>query len=138
MTSHILINVSDEDKSRILEVLDHFPEVNGRSLTFKHDPDQFHPGVYDPLTLTISYRDELPEFQTLGHEVMHAVQHLNHDLPATDRATDLFTLARGELFTDDPGSYLEVPGRSEWALEGDRSVFDRIRPHLHPLAVQAL
>ena len=131
------ISASEEAMSRIIEVLEHFPELDGRPIRFKHDPDLVPMGTYDPFTRMVIYREELPSYQTLGHEVMHAVQHLNHDLPATDRATDLFTFARGEFFTDDPGSYLAIPGRGELA-DGDSSVFDRIRPHLHPLAVRAL
>lgn len=130
--------VDVEALNRFLKVLEYFPELDGRHHTLLHDPDLVPLGTYDPLNRMVIYRENLPTYQTLGHEVMHAVQHQDHDLPATDRATDLFTFARGELFTDDPGSYLEIPGRSKWALEEDRSEFDRIRGHLHPLAVQAL
>lgn len=130
------ISASEEALGRILEVFEYFPELDGRPIRFMHDPNLVPLATYDPFTRMVIYREELPTYQTLGHEVMHALQHQDHDLPATDRATDLFTFARGEIFTDDPGSYLDIPGRTEWAIKDDKSVYNRIRPH--PLAKQAL
>lgn len=74
-----------------------------------------------------------PTYWTLAHELMHLAQFNAKGIPGTERATDIYALARlpPELIDDSP-SYLDVP-------KGPRKTW--IREHAkiaHKLALEAL
>ena len=74
-----------------------------------------------------------PTYWTLAHELMHLAQFNTKDIPAGERACDLYALARlPPRFVDDSPSYLVIPGRirKSWN-EGHAKV-------AHRLAVRAL
>lgn len=59
-------------------------------------------------TYNIGYNPKTPlYYSVLGHELMHFAQ-LYSKIPHGEKACDVFSIARSELFTDYPPSYLSL------------------------------
>jgi hypothetical protein len=74
-----------------------------------------------------------PTYWTLAHELMHLAQFNANGIPGTERATDIYALARlPPEFIDDYPSYLATPKgpRKRWTLEHARIA--------HEVALEAL
>jgi hypothetical protein len=74
-----------------------------------------------------------PTYWTLGHELMHLAQFNAKRIPATERATDIYALARlHPKFIDESPSYLV-------ALKGPSKTWTREHAKIaHKLALEAL
>ena len=117
----------------IARSLPHFPELNGRTITVGYT--RKHLGSASIIyrggkiaRLIIRFKVRKLTYQTIGHELTHLVQalvrggrpHRNSiDLPKIpygEKPCDIWTLARHELFCDDPPSYIEMPRivREHW------------------------
>jgi hypothetical protein len=117
----------------IARALPHFPELNGKTITLGYT--RRHLGsasiVYRRgriARLIIRLKVRKLTYQTIGHELTHLVQALarrdraNRDstdltkIPHGEKPCDIWTLARHELFCDDPPTYLKMPRimRERW------------------------
>lgn len=134
----VLINITPEQRRRIEKVLAHFPELEDETLVFRRNPDLYPLGRYCMDSRSIVFRKETPTYHTLGHEVVHALHDIRREIPGSERATDLYTFARAELFCDDPGAYLNVPGRMDMFLNKGDERWRIVQPHVHRVAREAL
>jgi hypothetical protein len=117
----------------IARSLPHFPELNGRTITVGYT--RKHLGSASIIyrsgkiaRLIIRFKVRKLTYQTIGHELTHLVQalvrgdhpHRNSiDLPKIpygEKPCDIWTLARHELFCDDPPTYIKMPRivREHW------------------------
>lgn len=104
--------------------LAHFPELHGRAITIgctrKHLGSAsiaYRNG--EILRLVIRLKVRKLTYQTIGHELTHLIQALaresrrpeahHESIPSGEKQCDIWTLARHELFCDDPPSYLRLP-----------------------------
>ena len=117
----------------IARSLPHFPELNGRTITVGYTRKHlgsasiiFRDGKIARLIIRLKVRKLT--YQTIGHELTHLVQALvRRDRPHIDpidlpkipygeKPCDIWTLARHELFCDDPPTYIKMPRimRERW------------------------
>ena len=117
----------------IARSLPHFPELNGKMITLGYT--RRHLGSASIIyrrgriaRLIIRLKVRKLSYQTIGHELTHLVQALAlRDHPPTDsvdlpkipsgeKQCDIWTLARHELFCDDPPTYIKMPRimRERW------------------------
>jgi hypothetical protein len=117
----------------IARALPHFPELNGRTITVGYTRKHlgsasivYRGGKIARLIIRLKVRKLT--YQTIGHELTHLVQallrgdrpHLDSlDLPKIpygEKPCDIWTLARHELFCDDPPTYIKMPRlmRERW------------------------
>jgi hypothetical protein len=117
----------------IARSLAHFPELNGRTITVGYTRKHlgsasiiFRDGKIARLIIRLKVRKLT--YQTIGHELTHLVQALvrrdrphidSNDLPKIpygEKPCDIWTLARHELFCDDPPTYIKMPRvmRERW------------------------
>lgn len=112
--------------------LEEFPELSGRVITVGYTRAHlgsatvaYRRGV--SVQLTIRLRARKVTYQTIGHELTHLVQGLSGGaareapagtakIPSGEKPCDIWTLARHELFCDDPPTYLRLPRviRERW------------------------
>ncbi len=114
--------------------LAHFPELNGITITVGYTRRHlgsasiiYHRGQIAQLIIRLKVRKLT--YQTIGHELTHLVQALARrdrgaptdsvDLPKIpygEKQCDIWTLARHELFCDDPPTYIKMPRimRERW------------------------
>lgn len=135
-------SVRDELSSRLNRLHQYFPEIKLRikvGITRAYDGFVFPPNKGHPPRLLIKIRRtktgvwKYPTYWTLAHELMHLTQFNVKILPATERATDIYALARIPLkFIDEPPSYLTMPKnvRKRWIREHAKVA--------HELALRAL
>ncbi len=110
----------------IESALPHFPELEGKMIvvgyTRKHLGSAtvaYRNGIVSELIIRLKVRKLT--YQTVGHELTHLVQALGHAeptqnrsggltrIPSGEKPCDVWTLARHELFCDDPPTYLRLP-----------------------------
>jgi hypothetical protein len=117
----------------IARALPHFPELNGRIITVGYTRKHlgsasivYRGGKIARLIIRLKVRKLT--YQTIGHELTHLVQALVRgdrphidpvDLPKIpygEKPCDIWTLARHELFCDDPPTYIKMPRimRERW------------------------
>ena len=117
----------------IARSLPYFPELNGRTITVGYTRKHlgsasiiFRDGKIARLIIRLKVRKLT--YQTIGHELTHLVQALvrrdrphidSIDLPKIpygEKPCDIWTLARHELFCDDPPTYIKMPRimRERW------------------------
>jgi hypothetical protein len=117
----------------IARSLPHFPELHGRTITVGYTRKHlgsasiiFRDGKIARLIIRLKVRKLT--YQTIGHELTHLVQALvrrdrphidSIDLPKIpygEKPCDIWTLARHELFCDDPPTYIKMPRvmRERW------------------------
>jgi hypothetical protein len=134
-------SVRKELSSRLNRLHRYFPEMKPRvkvGITRSYDGLAFESnqgfvklmiGVRRTRTGACRY----PTYWTLAHELMHLAQFNAEGIPGTERATDIYALARlPPDFIDDPPSYLVVP-------KGPRKTWTREHAKIaHELALEAL
>jgi hypothetical protein len=117
----------------IARALPHFPELNGQTITVGYTRKHlgsasiiYRGGKIARLIIRLKVRKLT--YQTIGHELTHLVQALvrgdrpyieSIDLPKIpygEKPCDIWTLARHELFCDDPPTYIKMPRimRERW------------------------
>jgi hypothetical protein len=106
--------------------LPHFPELEGRTITVGYTRRHlgsatvaYRNGAISRLIIRLKVRKLT--YQTVGHELTHLVQALAHAepmrnsfgdrtrIPSGEKPCDIWTLARHEVFCDDPPTYLRLP-----------------------------
>jgi hypothetical protein len=113
--------------------LTHFPELNGQIITVGYTRKHlgsatvtYRKGIISGLAIRLKVRKLT--YQTIGHELTHLLQGLAHAarsrarsadperIPSGEKQCDIWTLARHELFCDDPPTYLRLPRvmRESW------------------------
>jgi hypothetical protein len=112
----------------------YFPELQGKTITVGYTRAHLGSAIVayrggGVSRLIVRLRVRKLTFQTVGHELTHLVQglsrgdrrarsSLNSDrIPSGEKQCDIWTLARHELFCDDPPTYLHMPRviREDWA-----------------------
>jgi hypothetical protein len=117
----------------IARALPHFPELNGRMITVGYTRKHlgsaniiYRGGKIARLIIRLKVRNLT--YQTIGHELTHLVQALVRGdrphidpvdlraIPYGEKPCDIWTLARHELFCDDPPTYIKMPRimRERW------------------------
>jgi hypothetical protein len=117
----------------IARSLPHFPELNGRTITVGYTRKHlgsasiiYRRGKIARLIIRLKVRKLT--YQTIGHELTHLVQALVRGdrsridpidltkIPCGEKPCDIWTLARHELFCDDPPTYIKMPRimRERW------------------------
>jgi hypothetical protein len=104
----------------------YFPELKDKCITVGYTRKHLGSAtlVYSAnkdLRLIMRLKVRKLTYQTIGHELTHLVQGLFRDdrnsrssavpgkIPAGEKQCDIWTLARHELFCDDPPTYLRLP-----------------------------
>jgi hypothetical protein len=134
-------SVRKELSSRLNRVHKYFPEMKPRirvgitrsydGLAFQSDEGLVKLMVRIRKTGTGAWK--YPTYWTLGHELMHLAQFNAKEIPGTERATDIYALARlPPEFIDESPSYLVAPRgpRKTWTREHARIA--------HKLALEAV
>jgi hypothetical protein len=134
-------SVRKELSSRLNRVHKYFPEMKPRikvgitrsydGLAFQSDEGFVKLMVRVRKTGTGAWK--YPTYWTLGHELMHLAQFNAKGIPGTERATDIYALARlPPEFIDESPSYLVTPRRPRktWTREHARIA--------HELALEAV
>jgi hypothetical protein len=106
-----------------------FPELQGRAITVGFTRAHLGSAVMSPprarqVRLIIRLKVRKLTYQTIGHELTHLVQGLSlserpalqQRIPSGEAQCDVWTLARHELFCDDPPTYIKIPRiiREQW------------------------
>jgi hypothetical protein len=120
-------------QAMIARSLPHFPELNGSTITLGYTRRHlgsasiiYHRGKIARLIIRLKVRKLT--YQTIGHELTHLVQALARrnrssmdsvdlpEIPSGEKQCDIWTLARHELFCDDPPTYIKMPRimRERW------------------------
>ena len=111
--------------------LSRFPELQGRTITVGLTRRNLGSAVLvrkaSEIKLTIRLNVRKLSYQTIGHEFMHLSQGLARErielrrgrgtkIPSGEKQCDVWTLARSQLFCDDPPTYLRLPkeARENW------------------------
>ena len=117
----------------IARALPHFPELYGKTITVGYTRKHlgsasiiYRGGKITRLIIRLKVRKLT--YQTIGHELTHLVQalvrgdrpHIKSSylpkIPSGEKPCDIWTLARHELFCDDPPTYIKMPRilRERW------------------------
>jgi len=127
--------VRKELSSRLNKLHQYFPEIRPRvkvGMTRSYDGLAFQSNE-GSVKLMIGVRRtrtgawEYPTHWTLAHELMHLAQFNAKGIPSTERATDIYALARlPPKFIDESPSYLVVPkgARKTWTREHGKIAHD--------------
>ena len=103
--------------------LSYFPELQGKTITVGFSRVHLGSAVMSRKRdsapqLVIRLRVRNLTYQTIGHELTHLVQGLSlgnqpasayERIPSGETQCDIWTLARHELFCDDPPTYIKLP-----------------------------
>jgi len=103
--------------------LSYFPELQGKIITVGFSRVHLGSAVMSRKRdsapqLVIRLRVRNLTYQTIGHELTHLVQGLSlgnqpgagyERIPSGETQCDIWTLARHELFCDDPPTYIKLP-----------------------------
>jgi hypothetical protein len=116
-------------RAMIKRSLSYFPELQGKRITVGFTRVHLGSAVMtqkrdsDP-RLVIRLKVRNLTYQTIGHELTHLIQGLSlanrsgvHGrIPSGEAQCDIWTLARHELFCDDPPTYIRMPRvmRDHW------------------------
>lgn len=127
----VVEGLSSEGHLRVLEVLEHFPELVGKHLRYRWAPKLLSSRAYVSNGV-LSFVDQTPSYHIIAHETMHIVQGLRVGVPCGERSCDLWTIARADLFNDVPPCYLRTP------VFDTIPMFETVKPVMRPLALQAI
>lgn len=140
-TSDLLCAFED----RLRQVLPFFPEITGEiriGITNSYKGLAAFESYGGIVSKKVSFpplsKKGLPSRYVIGHELMHLSHAQSRDFPGTERATDIFTLARlPSEFLDSPPVYLRIPDdiRRNW-LEPD--VHKVVSSLAHELALKSV
>lgn len=113
--------------------LGHFPELKDSTITIGYTRKHlgsatvvYRKGIISRLIIRLKVRKLT--YQTIGHELTHLIQGLGRGhltaprsadperIPSGETQCDIWTLARGSLFCDDPPTYIKMPRimRERW------------------------
>jgi hypothetical protein len=98
----------DELLRRIAVCLRHFPELDDHKVTVGVTRTAEGITVFEDFTVRFNLRRGVPSHYTIGHELTHLLQALRL-VPQGEVQCDIWTLARGRLFTDELPCYLQMP-----------------------------
>ena len=98
----------DELLVRMAACLRHFPELADRKVTVGVTRAAEGITVFEDFTVRFNLRQGVPSHYTIGHELTHLLQALRL-VPQGEVQCDIWTLARGRLFTDELPCYLQMP-----------------------------
>lgn len=127
----VIEDLSSEGHLRVLEVLDHFPELAGKHLRYRWAPKLLSSRAYVSNDV-LSFAEQTPSYHIIAHETMHVVQGIRLGVPCGERSCDLYTIARHDLFNDSPPCYLRIP------VFDTISMYEIVKPVMRPLAIQAI
>jgi hypothetical protein len=120
-------------QAMIARSLPHFPELSSSTITLGYTRRHlgsasiiYRRGKIARLIIRLKVRKLT--YQTIGHELTHLVQALARrdrsstdsadlpEIPSGEKQCDIWTLARHELFCDDPPTYIKMPRimRERW------------------------
>jgi hypothetical protein len=124
---------------RVIDMLQNalrrFPELEGKKITVGYTSAHLGSALV-PLReeaaskLTIRLKVKKLTYQTIGHELTHLLQGLSkihlkagrrekvEPIPYGEKQCDIWTLARSQLFCDDPPTYIRLPRaiRDNWPV----------------------
>lgn len=111
-------------ETMLREAITQFPELQGESISVGYTKRY---GEADLRRLLIRLNPRKLSYYVIGHELTHLVQGMkdrlgDHAIPKGEIACDIWTIARSDLFLDEPPGYLDV-GRHillNWKLHRDR------------------
>ncbi len=105
----------DELMHRMDVCLRHFPELADHKVTVGVTRVAEGIAVFEDFTVRFNLRRGVPSHYTIGHELTHLLQALRL-VPQGEVQCDIWTLARGRLFTDEQPCYLQLPSpiRRNW------------------------
>ncbi len=102
----------------------HFPELQGESISVGYTKRY---GESDIRRLLIRLNPRRLSYYVIGHELTHLVQGMKDRLgenaiPKGEIACDIWTIARADVFLDEPPGYLDVGRRVllDWKAHRDR------------------
>lgn len=101
--------------ARVERALRHFPELHGNRITVGVTRSADGIAVFEEMTVRFDLRRGGPTYYCIGHELTHLLQALRA-VPMGEVQCDIWTLARGRLFLDEPPCYLPLPPalRRDW------------------------
>ena len=106
------------------ESIKHFPELQGKGVSVGYTTQY---GEADALRLLIRLNPKKLSYYVIGHELTHLLQGMkdrlgDHAVPKGEIACDIWTIARSDLFLDEPPGYLDVGRRVllDWRSHRDR------------------
>lgn len=98
----------DELMQRVDACLCHFPELADRKVTIGITRVAEGITVFEDFTVRFNLRGGVPSHYTIGHELTHLLQALRL-VPHGEVQCDIWTLARGRIFSDEAPCYLHLP-----------------------------
>ena len=111
-------------ETMLREAITHFPELQGESISVGYTKQY---GEADIRRLLIRLNPRKLSYYVIGHELTHLAQGMkgrlgDHAIPKGEIACDIWTIARSDLFLDEPPGYLDVGRRVllDWKLHRDR------------------
>jgi len=111
-------------ETMLQESINHFPELQGESISVGYTKRY---GEADLRRLLIRLNPRKLSYYVIGHEFTHLVQGMKdrlgaHAIPKGEIACDIWTIARSDLFVDEPPGYLDVGRRIllDWNLHRAR------------------
>jgi hypothetical protein len=107
-------------RERVQRALRHFPELHGHQITVGVTRSADGIAVFDDMTVRFNLRRDGPTYYCIGHELTHLLQALKA-VPMGEVQCDIWTLARGPLFLDEPPCYLPLPPALRRAWKRHRS-----------------
>lgn len=123
-TSQMQKVLNDDVERRLERSLAEFPELAGLKITVGRTTSADGTASARSMTIRLNVRRrQLVSYFTIGHELTHLLQSGGLRLvPAGEVQCDVWTLARSELFLDDPPTYLchQLWTRSNWLRHARR------------------
>ena len=111
-------------ETMLRESITHFPELQGESISVGYTERY---GEADIRRLLIRLNPRKLSYYVIGHELTHLAQSMKdrlggNPIPKGEIACDIWTIARSDLFLDEPPGYLDVGRRVllNWKLHRDR------------------
>lgn len=100
---------------RVTRALRYFPELQHSRVTVGVTRCADGIAVFEEMTVRFDLRRGGPTYYCIGHELTHLLQALRA-VPMGEVQCDIWTLARGRLFLDEPPCYLPLPPvlRRDW------------------------
>ncbi|HIA14357.1 MAG TPA: hypothetical protein EYN74_05645 [Nitrospirales bacterium] len=100
-------------ETMLRDAIRHFPELHGESISVGYTKRL---GEAEIRRLLIRLNPRKLSYYVIGHELTHLVQGLkdrlgDHAIPKGEIACDIWTIARSDLFLDEPPGYLDVGRR---------------------------
>jgi len=92
----------------VVAVLAKFQEMQGKILTVGVTKNGGGHASFEDFKININPDSKLYSFNTIAHELTHLLQSFT-DIPHGEKACEIWTYARDEMFLDDAPVYLQIP-----------------------------